>query len=118
MFTRFSYVSILLALLTASAFAQDAPIPGPTAAQAKGYRIWPGDEVTGKVLGETDFDFVATVSEEGTILVPFDPKPINAKCRTEDEVKGDIGKLLGKYLKNPMFQFRVTDRKSRPPATI
>ena len=118
MSTRPFFVLILLALLTGSYLAQDAPIPGPTAAQAKGYRMWPGDEVTGKVLGETDFDFVSTVSEEGTIVVPFDTTPIIAKCRTEDEVKADVAKLLGRYLKNPMFQFRVTDRKSRPPATI
>jgi len=118
MFTRLIFVSILLAMMAAAAFAQDASIPGPTAAQAKGYRMWPGDEVTGKVLGETDFDFVSTVSEEGSIVVPFDTQPIVAKCRTEDEVKADIGKVLGRYLKNPMFQFRVTDRKSRPPATI
>ncbi len=118
MFTRLVFVSILLALLTGSYLAQDAAIPGPTAAQAKGYRMWPGDEVTGKVLGETDFDFIATVSEEGSIVVPFDTTPIMAKCRTEDEVKADVAKLLARYLKNPMFQFRVTDRKSRPPATI
>jgi polysaccharide export outer membrane protein len=118
MFTRLLFVSILLALLAVSALAQEAPMAGPTAAQAKGYRMWPGDEVTGKVLGETDFDFVSTVSEDGTIAVPFDATPIVAKCRTEDEVKADVSKLLGKYLKSPMFQFRVTDRKSRPPATI
>jgi polysaccharide export outer membrane protein len=109
-------VFVLIAVIAAStlSFAQD----GPTPSQAKGYRMWPGDEVTGKVLGETDFDFVATVSEDGTITIPFDRQPIVAKCRTEDEVKADISKLLSKYLRNPLFNFRVTDRKSRPPATI
>ena len=114
MISRIFLAICTLSLLVLSAIAQ----PGPTAEQAKGYRMWPGDEVTGKVLGETEFDFVATVSEDGTIVVPFDTKPIVAKCKTEDEVKTEVNTLLGKYLKNPMLSFRVTDRKSRPPATI
>ena len=114
MISRIFFAIFALSMLAIAAVAQ----AGPTAEQAKGYRMWPGDEVTGKVLGETDYDFVATVSEDGSIYVPFDTAPIVAKCKTEDEVKSEVKKLLGKYLKNPMLSFRVTDRKSRPPATI
>lgn len=114
MISRIFSAIFAITLVALAAAAQQ----GPTPEQAKGYRIWPGDEVTGKVLGETEFDFVSTVSEDGTIIVPFDSRPIVAKCKTEDEVKTEVNKLLGKYLKNPMLSFRVTDRKSRPPATI
>jgi polysaccharide biosynthesis/export protein len=95
--------------------AQDPPVD--LQAQ-KGYLVGPGDEITGKVLGETQFDFVATVDENGYIQVPFFDKPVAAKCRSEQELKAEIGILLAKYLKNPLISVRVTDRKSRPPATI
>ena len=114
MISRIFFAFFTLSLFALAAAAQQRPTPE----QVRGYRIWPGDEVTGKVLGETEFDFVATVSEDGTIIVPFDTNPIVAKCKTEDEVKLEVNKLLAKYLKNPMLSFRVTDRKSRPPATI
>jgi len=98
------------------------PVSAPTPAVAtdvqKGYLVGPGDEITGKVLGETEFDFVATVDEDGKIEVPFFDKPVVAKCRTERELRSDIGGLLAKYLKNPQLSVRVTDRKSRPPATV
>lgn len=84
----------------------------------KGYRIGPGDEITGKVLGEAQFDFVATVDENGTIEVPFVETPIVAKCLSERELRGDVTKLLSKYLKSPQLSLRVTDRKSRPPASV
>ncbi len=80
--------------------------------------IGPGDEITGKVLGEPQFDFVATVDEDGKIEVPFFDKPVVAKCRSERELRTDINGLLAKYLRNPQISVRVTERKSRPPATI
>ena len=84
----------------------------------KGYMVGPGDEITGKVLGEPQFDFVATVDEDGKIEVPFFDKPVVAKCRSERELRADISALLAKYLRNPQISVRVTERKSRPPATI
>lgn len=80
--------------------------------------IGPGDEITGKVLGEPQFDFVATVDEDGKIEVPFFDQPVSAKCRTEREMRTDVVTLLSKYLRSPQLSLRVTDRKSRPPATI
>lgn len=95
--------------------AQD--VPTGTVSQ-KGYMVGPGDEITGKVLGEPQFDFVATVDEDGKIEVPFFDKPLIAKCRSERELRTDITALLGKYLRSPQIAVRVTERKSRPPATI
>ena len=95
--------------------AQKLPAAPPP---SKGYLLWPGDEVTGKVMGEQDFDFVATVNEEGKIEVPFSDKAIVAKCKTERELRSEITTLLGQYLRTPQLNLRITDRKGRPPVTI
>jgi len=84
----------------------------------RGYLIGPGDEITGKVLGESQFDFVATVDEDGKIEVPFTDSLIVAQCRSERELRADVNVYLSKFLRNPQLSLRVTDRKSRPPATI
>lgn len=97
------------------AFGQDVL---PPLQQERGYLVGPGDEITGKVLGETQFDFVATVDNDGKFQVPFFEKEVYAKCRTEKEIRADVSKLLSKYLKNPQFSVQITERKSRPPATI
>ena len=96
-------------------FGQETPA---TAETQRGYLVGPGDEVTGKVLGEPQFDFVATIDEDGKFQVPFFDKPIEARCRTEKELRADVTQLLSKYLKTPQISLRVTGRKSRPPATI
>ena len=90
---------------------------GEPAAQ-KGYLIGPGDEITTKILGEPQFDFVATVDEDGKIQVPFFDKPITATCRTEAELKSEVSKLVSKYLKAPQVSLRVTARNSRPQVSI
>lgn len=95
-----------------------AQTPTPDVQAQRGYLVGPGDEITGKVLGEPQYDFVATVDEDGKIEVPFFDKPVIAKCRSERELRADIADLLSKYLRNPQVSVRVTDRKSRPPATI
>lgn len=90
-----------------------------TAEQQRGYLIGPGDVISVKVLGEKDFDIeAATVDEDGKIEVPFSDIPVLAKCRTEKELRTDVTKVLAKYLRNPQLSLRVTERKSRPPATI
>lgn len=89
-----------------------------SAENEKGYLIGPGDELTGKVLGEPQFDFTATVDEDGKIEVPFFDKPVSALCHTERQLRTDISGLLAKYLKNPQLSLRVTQRNSRPPVSI
>lgn len=90
----------------------------PTVDIGKGYLVGPGDEITGKVLGEPQFDFIAAVDDNGKIEVPFFEQPIMAKCLSERDLRKEVTKLLSKYLRNPQLSLRVTDRKSRPPATI
>ncbi len=83
-----------------------------------GYLIGPGDEIVGKVLGETQFDFVAIIDEDGKFQVPFVEQGVMAKCRTERDLKADVTKLLGKYLKSPLVSVSVTKRNSRPPVMV
>jgi polysaccharide export outer membrane protein len=108
------FVLLTVLLLTGSSVFAQAPVSD----SAKGYLVGPGDEITGKVLGEPQFDFVSTVDENGQIEVPFFAKPVNARCRTESELRTEVGKLLGKYLKNPQLSLRVTKRDSRPPVSL
>lgn len=82
------------------------------------YLLGPGDVIEGKVLGESTFDFVASVDEDGNIEVPFFDQPVMAKCRSERELRADVTKLVSKYLRSPLVSVRITERKSRPPATI
>lgn len=106
---------LLFVGLTQFAVAQDVMV---TPEPVRGYLVGPGDEVTGKVLGEPQFDFVATIDEDGKFEVPFFDQPIQATCRTEKDLRSEVSRLLSKYLKNPQISFRVTQRKSRPPATV
>ncbi|MBC7898777.1 MAG: SLBB domain-containing protein [Saprospiraceae bacterium] len=114
---RFRFLFLLAASLCLfqAALAQDIPLDADV---QKGYLLGPGDEITGKVLGESQFDFVATINEDGKIEVPFFEKPVIAKCLTERDLRTEVVKLLSKYLKTPQLSLRVTQRNSRPPATI
>jgi polysaccharide biosynthesis/export protein len=83
----------------------------------RAYLIGPGDEITVKVLGESQFDFATTVDENGKIEVPFADAPITAKCVSERDLRAEVAKLLAKYLKTPQINLQV-DRKSRPPVSV
>jgi polysaccharide export outer membrane protein len=108
-------VAAVALCLVNGVWAQDA---GLTPEAQKGYLIGPGDEITGKVLGEPQFDFTSTVDEDGKIEVPFFDKPVIALCRTERELRTDVSKLLARYLKSPQISIRVTGRNSRPPVSV
>lgn len=97
-----------------TAFAQET-IP---AVNARGYLLGPGDVIEGKVLGEDQFNFTAAVDEDGNIEVPFFEKPVPAICRSERDLRVEVTKLVARYVRNPQVSVRVTERKSRPPATI
>lgn len=84
----------------------------------RGYLIGPGDKIEGKVLGESDFNFEATIDQDGKFQVPFFDKGIVATCRTEKEIRADVTQLLSKYLRDPQVSVIVTEKNSRPPATI
>jgi polysaccharide export outer membrane protein len=114
MFKKFALSLLpILALCVAAAAQAPEPSEGP-----QGYLIGPGDEITGKVLGEPQFDFVATVDEDGKIEVPFFDDPIVARCKTERDLRADVVKLLTRYLRTPQLSLRVTQRNSRPPVSI
>lgn len=112
---KFFATFAVFSIFAISLFAQAPPTDSPT---PMGYLVGPGDEITGKVLGEMQFDFVTTVDEDGRIEVPFFDKPINAKCQTERQLRTEITKLLARYLKNPQLSLRVTKRDSRPPVSV
>ena len=110
------YIFLVSIFLSVAAFAQPDPAATPPVL-SKGYVLGPGDEITVKVLGEQDYDFTTVVDENGRIEVPFHENPVAARCKSEREIKGDILRLLEKYLKNPQLSVRVV-QKSRPPATV
>src|SRR5688500_10138795 len=110
----FSFLTIIFCA-SIGIFGQVKPVDPET---ERGYLLGPGDEITTKVLGEEQFDFVATIDEDGRIEVPFFDKPIDAKCKSERELRTDITNLLKRYLKNPQASVRVTKRNSRPPVSI
>jgi polysaccharide biosynthesis/export protein len=112
---KFLLISALTFCLSGVVFAQEVLV---TPEAQRGYLVGPGDVVAVKVLGEEQFDTTATVDEDGNIEVPFFDKSVMAQCRSERELRTDIGKLLAKYLRNPQVSVRVMERKSRPPATI
>lgn len=82
------------------------------------YLVGPGDVVTVKVLGEPDFGFVATVDDDGMLRVPYPKTNVNAKCRTENQLQDDVATAMSKYLRSPMVNLTVSDRKSRPPTSV
>lgn len=115
MYLRFFTIFLAVIAFACAAFGQAAAVE---MSEQRGYLIGPGDEITGKVLGEPQFDFVTTVDENGKIEVPFFDAPVTAKCLSERELRTEITTLLSKYLKKPELSLRVTDRKSRPPVSI
>ncbi len=115
MIFRLFFVGLITFLTAALAFGQTVPVSDDS---QKGYLVGPGDEITGKVLGEEQFDFVSTIDENGNIEIPFFDKPLNVKCMGERELRTQVTKLLSKYLKNPQLSVRITQRNSRPPATV
>ncbi|HLE62381.1 MAG TPA: polysaccharide biosynthesis/export family protein, partial [Pyrinomonadaceae bacterium] len=85
----------------------------------RNYLLGPGDVVDVRVFGQPDLNATAEVDSDGNISsLPFLETPIAAKCRTEKQVQKDIATAYGKYIKSPQVSVRITERKSRQPATI
>ena len=96
----------------------NAQNPPSDASFSRGYTLGPGDMVAGGLLGELGYDFVATVDENGMLEIPFVGKPIVAQCRTERELRAELETEIRKYVRDPHFSFRITERHSRPPVSI
>lgn len=119
--SKFWLVGVLTLGLAQIAFGQQAtPTQQPPFPPKNdiGYLVGVGDEISGKVLGEGQFDFVSEVDEDGKLQIPFFDKGIQAKCRTEKELRADVTQILSKYLKSPQISVRVTQRRSRPPVIV
>jgi protein involved in polysaccharide export with SLBB domain len=59
------------------------------------------------------------IDSDGNVSsLPFLEAPIPAKCRTEKALQKDIAEAYGKYIKNPQVSVRISERKSRQPATV
>jgi polysaccharide biosynthesis/export protein len=85
----------------------------------RNYLLGPGDVLDVRVFGQPDLNAIAEVDSDGNISsLPFLETPIPAKCRTERQVQKDIAASYGKYLKDPQVSVRITERKSRQPATV
>lgn len=129
---RFKVLSFLLLLLfvapvVRSQEGQQTPqTPSPNGQSSsvdlqgvRNYLLGPGDVVDVRVFGQPDLNATAEVDSEGNISsLPFLETPVRARCRTEKEVQKDIAAAYGKYLKSPQVSVRITERKSRQPATI
>jgi polysaccharide export outer membrane protein len=110
-----------------SALAQDQN-PGPVSGTSspaidnqgvRGYLLGPGDVLDVRVFGQADLSSIVEIDDSGQISsLPFLETPIPAQCRTEKEVQKDITTAYAKYIRNPQVSVRITERKSRPPATI
>lgn len=102
--------------------APNPQFPSPSSVDNQGirnYLLGPGDVVDVRVFGQPDLNALAEVDSEGNISsLPFLEEPIRAKCRSEKDVQKDIATAYAKYLKNPQVSVRITERKSRQPATI
>lgn len=131
---RFRILSIVALLLSVASLArsQEGPQTPPPQAPSqfgqsssvdvqgvRNYLLGPGDVVDVRVFGQPDLNATAEVDSEGNISsLPFLEAPVRARCRTEKDVQKDIAAAYSKYLKSPQVSVRITERKSRQPATI
>lgn len=83
------------------------------------YLLGPGDVLDVRVFGQPDLNSIAEVDSEGNLSsLPFLESPIPAKCHTEKEIQKSIATAYSKYIKNPQVSVRISERKSRQPATV
>jgi polysaccharide export outer membrane protein len=128
---KFFLISAVLIALAAVGYAQE---PGQTTGSSpavgsststvdsqgvKNYLLGPGDVIDVRVFGQPDLNALAEVDSDGNISsLPFLESPIRAKCRTEKDIQKDIATAYSKYIKGPQISVRITERKSRQPATV
>lgn len=85
----------------------------------RNYLLGPGDVLDVRVFGQPELTALVEVDSDGNISsLPFLEAPIPARCRTEKAVQKDIAAAYAKYLKNPQVSVRISERKSRQPATV
>jgi polysaccharide export outer membrane protein len=121
---------VALVLLAGPLIAQEQQTQAPSSAPSSSsssvdlqgirkYLLGPGDVIDVRFFGQSELNTQAVVDSDGNISsLPFLETPIRAKCRTEKEVQQDIVTAYSKLINKPQISVRVTDRNSRPPATV
>jgi polysaccharide export outer membrane protein len=101
---------------------QSSPSGSMSAVDSQGIRAYllgPGDILDVRVFGQSDLNSTVEIDSDGNISsLPFLEAPIRAQCRSDKDVQRDITKAYGKYILNPQVSVRISERKSRQPATI
>lgn len=128
--TKFVLIAVLAGLMVPilvrtqeqSAPAAPSQMPSQPSVDGQGvrnYLLGPGDILDVRVFGQGDLNAIVEIDSDGNISsLPFLEAPIPAKCRTEKAVQKDIAAAFEKYIKKPQVSVRITDRKSRQPATV
>jgi polysaccharide export outer membrane protein len=124
--TRILLIMIVGLIAVLSVLAQEqAPASQPTQSPAidlqgvRNYLLGPGDVLDVRVFGQADLNTLAEIDGDGNISsLPFLEKPIRAMCLTEKEVQKSIATAYAAYIKNPQVSVRISQRNSRPPATL
>lgn len=110
----FAFVLLLLSLQIA--FAQN---PMNLETEQEGYLLGPGDKIQVRVLGEDQFNFEVEIDRNGQFRVPFaENDPINAKCKTEEEIRSEVTTRYSKYLKNPTISLNISQRRPAIPVAV
>lgn len=89
------------------------------AAQAELYRIGAGDVLEVRVFNRPQLSReAARVDNRGMITMPMIETEIQAGCRTEAELAGEIAKRYLKYQRNPHVDVFVKEYSSKPVAVM
>ncbi len=84
------------------------------------YRIGPGDLIAVQVFNKPQLSRETYVDTRGKIAMPLLEVEIQAACRTEKELSGEIARLYreGEFLKNPVVYVTVKEYQSQPVAVM
>ena len=124
--TRILLITIVSLVAVLSVLAQEQS-QAPPASQSSAidlqgvrrYLLGPGDVLDVRVFGQSDLNTLAEVDSDGNITsLPFLEKPIRAQCLSEKEVQKLIATAYAAYIRNPQVSVRISQRNSRPPATL
>lgn len=85
---------------------------------ARKYRIGAGDEIIIEVFKHPEYNAIKRVDERGMISLSRIDKPIQAVCKTENELSEEIVGHYKKYLRQPYVNVYVRDYKSQPVAVM
>jgi polysaccharide biosynthesis/export protein len=90
-----------------------------TAAAADRYRIGPGDVLDIRILNRPNLSREAVrVEGSGMIRMPLIESEIQAACKTEGELAGDIKEKYTKFYRNPQVDVFIKEYHSRQVAII